>query len=37
MKGMFSMDKGIDSNVDKVISNIYTNENVYATGRVTVE
>ena len=35
MKGMFSMDKGIDSNVDKVISNIYTNENVYATGRVT--
>ena len=35
MKGMFSMDKGIDSNVDKVISNIYTNENVYAMGRVT--
>lgn len=34
MKGMYKMDNVINENVEKAISNIEENKNIYATGRV---
>ena len=34
MKGMYKMDNVINENVEKAISNIEKNKNIYATGRV---
>ena len=35
MKGMFNVESMMNDNIDKVISNIEENKNIYATGRVT--
>ena len=34
MKGMYSMNDKFNDNIDKAISNIENNENIYPTGRV---